>query len=81
LSETVSLPASGAAPVLEWDEWWSLVRSKAEPAWVWVALDRETRQAVACCLGERREESCRFVWEQVPAPWREATCDTDFWEA
>jgi insertion element IS1 protein InsB len=81
LSETVSLPASGATPVWEWDEVWSFVCSKAEPAWVWVALDRETRPVVACCLGDRSEESCRFLWEQVPAPWREATCYTDFWEA
>jgi insertion element IS1 protein InsB len=67
--------------VLEWDELWSFVRSKAEPAWVWVALDRNTRQIVACCLGDRSEESCRYLWEQVPAPWRESTCYTDFWKA
>ena len=67
--------------MLEWDELWSLVRSQAEPAWVWVALDRDTRPVVACCLGDRSEESCRFLWEQVPAPWREATCYSDFWEA
>jgi insertion element IS1 protein InsB len=67
--------------VLEWDELWSFVRSKAEPAWVWVALDRNTRQIVACCLGDRSQESCRYWWEQVPAPWRAATCYTDFWKA
>ena len=67
--------------MLELDELWSFVRSKAEPAWVWVALDRDTRQVVACCLGDRSEESCRFLWEQVPAPWRQATCYTDFWAA
>ena len=67
--------------MLEWDELWSFVRSKEEPTWVWVALDRETRQVVAGCLGDRSEESCRFLWEQVPAPWRQATCYTDFWAA
>jgi insertion element IS1 protein InsB len=77
----VSLPTPGVPPVLEWDELWSFVRSKAEPAWVWVALDRATRQVVACCWGDRSQESCRFLWEQVPAPWREATCYTDLWEA
>jgi insertion element IS1 protein InsB len=74
-------PAPGTIPVLELDELWSFVRSKEEPAWVWVALDRTTRQVVACCLGDRSEESCRFLWEQVPAPWRQATCYTDFWAA
>jgi insertion element IS1 protein InsB len=81
LSTTLSTPAPGAKLVLEIDELWSFVRSKAEPAWVWIALDRETRQVVACCLGDRSEESCRFLWAQVPTPWREATCYTDFWEA
>jgi insertion element IS1 protein InsB len=74
-------PTPDAALVLELDELWSFVRSKEEPAWIWVALDRATRQVVACCLGDRNEESCRYLWEQVPAPWREATCYTDFWAA
>src|SRR4051794_34065660 len=78
---TVLPPRPGPTPVLERDELWSSVRSKAEPAWGWGALDRDTRQIVACCRGDRSEESCRYLWEQVPAPWREATCDTDFWEA
>jgi insertion element IS1 protein InsB len=77
----VSPPRPGTTPVLELDELWSFVRSKAEPAWVWVALDRNTRQIVACCLGDRSEESCRYLWEQVPAPWRAVTCYTDFWKA
>ena len=66
---------------LEWDELWSFVPSKAETAWVWSALDRETRPVVAYCLGNRSAESCRYLWEQVPAPWREAVCYTDFGEA
>jgi insertion element IS1 protein InsB len=74
-------PRPGTTPVLEWDELWSFVCSKAESAGVWVALDRDTRQIVACCLGDRSEESCRYLWEQVPAPWRAATCYTDFWQA
>jgi insertion element IS1 protein InsB len=81
LSSTLQAPAAGSKPVLELDELWSFVRSKAEPAWIWGALDRTTRQVVACCLGDRSDESCRYLWEQVPAPWRAATCYTDFWEA
>ena len=75
------MPPPGTTPVLELDELWSFVRSKEEPAWVWVALDRDPRPVVACCLGDRRHESCRYFWEQVPAAWRAATCYTDFWEA
>ena len=46
-----------------------------------MALDRATRQVAACCLGDRSEESCRYLWEQVPEPWRAATGYTDFREA
>jgi IS1 family transposase len=67
--------------VLELDELWSYVGSKQQPAWVWVALCRATRQIVACCLGDRSEQSCRYLWEQVPEPWRRATCYTDCWDA
>jgi insertion element IS1 protein InsB len=67
--------------VLELDELWSFVGSKARVAWVWVALDRATRQVVACVLGDRSAATCRALWEQVPEPWRAATCYTDFWAA
>ena len=49
LCETLRPPAPAAPPELELDGLWSFVRSKAEPVWVWVALDRETRPVVACC--------------------------------
>ncbi len=74
-------PPADPAPTLELDELWSYVGSKRQVAWVWVALCRTTRQVVACSLGDRGEESCRFLWDQVPAPWRRATCYTDFWDA
>jgi insertion element IS1 protein InsB len=67
--------------VLEWDELWSFVGSKARAVWIWVALDRATRQVVACVLGDRSAETCRELWEQVPEPWRAATCYSDFWKA
>ncbi len=81
LAATLRPPAPGVTPVLELDELWSFVGSKRWPAWVWLALCRETRQVVAYTLGDRSEESCRFLWEQVPEPWRAATCYTDLWDA
>lgn len=55
--------------------------AKWREAWVWVALDRRTRQIVACTLGDRSAESCGHFWAQVPEPWRQATCYSDFWDA
>ncbi len=48
---------------------------------MWIALDRRTRQVVAYTLGDRSTASCQHLWEQVPEPWRQATCYTDFWDA
>ncbi len=81
LSATLRVPEPGTRPVLELDELWSFVRAKAAPAWIWVALDRTTRQVVAATLGDRSEESCCDLWQQIPAAWRNATCYTDFWDA
>ena len=67
--------------MLELDEVWSFVGSKARPAWLWVALDRATRQVVAWALGDRSQDTCQELWDQVPEAWRTATCYTDFWEA
>ena len=67
--------------MLELDEVWSFVGSKARPAWVWVALDRATRLVVAWAVGDRGENTCRLLWERVPEPWRAATCYSDFWGA
>ncbi len=53
------MPEGDQLRVLELDEIWSFVGSKARPAWLWVALDRATRQVVAWALGDRRQDTCQ----------------------
>lgn len=67
--------------VLERDELWSFVRSKAQIRWLWVALCRRTRQVVAYVLGDHSERTCRGLWERIPEDYRLALCYTDFWES
>lgn len=74
-------PDEDTAPVLELDELWSFVGAKRQPAWIWLAVCRQSRQVVAWIMGDRSKESCQLLWEAVPEPWRQATCYTDFWEA
>jgi insertion element IS1 protein InsB len=49
LSETLIVPDvnDAEATVLELDELWSFVLKKANKAWIWIALCRQTRQVVA----------------------------------
>ena len=67
--------------MLELDELWSFVLRKARKRWVWLALCRQTRQVVAFVIGDRSRQTCRRLWEAIPAAFRGAYCHTDFWEA
>lgn len=50
--------------MLELDELWSFLQSKANTLWLWVALCRRTRQIVAYTLGDRSQQSAG-----VPRRW------------
>jgi insertion element IS1 protein InsB len=67
--------------VLELDEMWSFVQKKANKRWIWLALCRATRQAVAYAIGDRSEATCRTLWERIPAVYRTGFCYSDFWDA
>ena len=74
------LPAE-AGDVLELDELWSFVGSKANVRWVWVALCRQTRQIVAYFVGDRSAESARALRERLPPEYRCRATRSDFWLA
>jgi len=61
---------------------WSFVGSKANPWWVWVALDLESRRVMAMVIGDRSEETAKRLWEALPEEYRDgAIMCTDFWSA
>lgn len=67
---------------LECDELWSFVGSKRRQQWVWLALDRETREIVGVAVGARTKETARKLWASLPPVYRQcAVAYTDFWEA
>lgn len=66
--------------VIECDELWSFVFSKKNQFYVWLAIDRKTREIVACYVGDRRRESARKLWASLPGVYRQcAVAYTDFW--
>ena len=79
LSNTL-LPAQ-AADVLELDEMWSFVLKKANQRWLWTVLCRRTRQIVAFVIGDRSNETCRQLWEHIPAAYKHCQSYSDFWAA
>jgi insertion element IS1 protein InsB len=54
------------------------VGKKANPQWLWLALDTRSRQVLAFHVGDRSRKSARQLWNQLPAVYRQhATFCTD----
>ena len=67
--------------VLELDELWSFVGSKAQTLWLWVAICRRTRQIVAWTLGDRSLQSACDLRASLPEGYRRCATRSDLWEA
>lgn len=65
-----TITPSSERPILELDELWSFVWSKATRVWIWLALDRRTRQIVGIAFGDRSEATCRTLWQSLPPDYR-----------
>lgn len=66
----------------ELDELWSFVGWKANKQWLWLALDRASRQVVALSIGDRSADGALGLWQALPERYRaRATFHTDDWRA
>lgn len=73
-------PETSVDLVIECDELWSFVKSKVNAIYIWLAIDRKTRQIVAVHLGDRSRESAEEFWKSLPQNDRDnATVYTDLW--
>jgi len=67
---------------VEVDELWGIVQKKANPYWVWIAMDKETHQIIAFHVGDRRRDSAKQLLANIPAVYHEqATFYTDQYAA
>ena len=57
--------------MIEADELWRVVGSKADVRWVWVALDRDTRRVLGMVTGDRSAATARRLWDALPAGARD----------
>jgi insertion element IS1 protein InsB len=63
---------------VEAGELWGFVTKKANKQWVWIAMDKQTRQILAFHVGDRSHESAKQLWPNLPVVYREqATFYTD----
>lgn len=67
---------------LEADELWSFVGEKENKRWLWLVLERRSRQIIALHIGDRSQDSARALWAKVPLPIKaQALVLTDCWDA
>ena len=64
----------------ELDEMWSYVRSKANPRWLWHAIDHHTGQVLAYVFG-RRQDAVFLAFKTLLEPFGITRYFTDGWGA
>lgn len=80
--EAVVKKKSKGRLTVECDELWSFVQNKSNKQWVWLAIDRDTREIIGAYVGDRSAESAKALWDSLPAVYRQcAVSYTDFWDA
>ena len=52
---------------IECDEAWSFVGNKGNKQWIWLALDKKTKEIVGVFIGARSESGARGLWNSLPA--------------
>ena len=60
----------------EADELQSFVGKKANKQWLWLAIDTQTRQALAFHVGDRSQKSAYQLWNKLPSEYRR---NATFW--
>lgn len=67
---------------LEADELWSFVGRKENKRWMWLILERRTRQIIALHIGDRSQQAADALWAKVPPEIKaQALVLTDRWQA
>ena len=67
---------------VEADELWSFVERRENKRWIWLLLERRTRQIVALHIGDRSQEAAKALWMKVPIELKtQALVLTDCWDA
>jgi IS1 family transposase len=64
------------------DEMWSFVGKKERKYWIWLAINRTTREIIGAYVGSRDREGAQGLWDSLPPVYRQcAVAYTDFWAA
>ncbi len=80
--EVAVIPKEKGRLTAECDEMWSFVYCKDNWQWIWLAIDRDTREIISVHVGSRDRVRALALWDSLPPVYRQcAVCYTDFWSA
>jgi len=58
------------------------VNCKENEVYIWLAIDRDTRQILGVYFGDRSRKSAQELWNSLPEEYKKnGTFYTDFWES
>lgn len=61
---------------------WSYIQNKRNKSWIWLAIEKTTRQIIGLHVGKRDSSGAKGLWQSLPAVYRQcAVSYTDYWEA
>jgi len=65
---------------IQCDEMWSFVGKKEDKAWIWIALEKQSRKIVGLHIGDRSSIGATALYESIPEEYRKkAFFYTDHW--
>ena len=56
---------------IECDELWSFVFDKKNKQWLWLAIDKDTREIVGVAIGDRSCATAQKLWDSLPGVYRQ----------
>ncbi len=61
---------------------WSFFDSQKNEVYIWLAIDRNSREIVGCFTRDRTRKSARQLWADLPDVYQQsAVAYPDFWQA
>jgi IS1 family transposase/transposase-like protein len=80
VSREVNVKKKSGRLIIECDELWSFVGKKSNKQWVWLAIDRDTREIVGVYIGSRDRVGAEGLWQSLPLVYQQCAISyTDFW--
>jgi IS1 family transposase len=82
VSKEVGIVKKKGRLTVQCDEMWSYVGNKKNKQWIWLAIDKDSKEIVGVYVGSRDRKGAQGLWDSLPPVYRQcAVCYTDFWSA